>query len=124
MNYQWIDQYLLEKSGIVKDYKEEWNWHRYLLNKKMVAAICKDKENKDIITIKCEPLFGEQLRSQYEDIVEGYYMNKVHWNSVYLDGNVPNDLVKAMIDQSYDLIFSDLSKKMQKEILDSDKRED
>lgn len=45
-------------------------------------------------------------------------MNKVHWNSVYLDGDVPDDILKQMIDMSYNLIFNSLSKKVQKEILE------
>lgn len=116
MNYEWIDEYVTSKLGIHKDYKKEWDWNRYLLNKKLILAICKDKEGKDIITIKCDPSFALELRTQYEEIVEGYYMNKTHWSSVYLDGNVPDDVIKIMIDQSYELIFKSFSKKMQREI--------
>ncbi|MFW6035885.1 MAG: MmcQ/YjbR family DNA-binding protein [Halothermotrichaceae bacterium] len=89
---------------------------RYLLNGKMIAAICTDKTGQEIITLKCEPSFGEELRIQYADIIPGYYMNKVHWNSVYLEGEVPDEVIKDMIDQSYELIFNKLSKKMQNEI--------
>lgn len=116
MNHEWLDEYLLSKSGVTKDFKEEWEWDRYLLNGKIIAAICTDKTGKEIITLKCEPLFGEELRVQYEDIIPGYYMNKVHWNSVYLKGEVPDEVIKDMIDQSYELIFSKLSKKVQNEI--------
>ncbi len=116
MNYQWIDEYALTKQGIHKDYKKEWDWNRYLLNNKLVLAVCHDKEGKDIVSVKCEPSFGIELRAQYEGIVEGYYMNKTHWNSVYLDGSVPDDVIKIMIDQSYELIFKSFSKKKQREI--------
>jgi predicted DNA-binding protein (MmcQ/YjbR family) len=44
-------------------------------------------------------------------------MNKEHWNSVYLDGDVPDAILKQMIDMSYDLVFNSLSKKLQKQIL-------
>ena len=57
--------------------------------------------------------FGEQ----YQDIVPGYYMNKEHWNSLYLDGDVPGNILKQMIDMSYDLVAEKLSKKMLKEII-------
>jgi predicted DNA-binding protein (MmcQ/YjbR family) len=50
-------------------------------------------------------------------IVTGYYMNKEHWNSVYLDVDVPDAILKQMIDMSYDLVFNSLSKKLQKQIL-------
>jgi len=116
MKYQWLDEYLVNKPHVTKDYKEEWGWDRYLLNGKMVAAICTNKEDEDIITLKCEVETGAYLREQYQEITPGYYMNKVHWNSVLLDSNVPHDVIKMMIDQSYELIFSSLSKKIQKEL--------
>lgn len=57
------------------------------------------------------------MRKQYEDIVPGYYMNKVHWNSVNPDGEVPDDLLKDLLDKSYQLVLGGLSKKKQQEIL-------
>lgn len=118
MNYEELESYLLTKPGVEKDFKVEWEWDRFLINGKMFATICNDKTEREIITLKCEPAFGDELRNQYEDIVPGYYMNKVHWNSVYLEGKVPEKVVMEMIDQSYELIFSKLSKKMQRKIMD------
>ncbi len=46
-------------------------------------------------------------------------MNKEHWNSVYLEGNVPDDVFKQMIDMSYNLVLNSLSKKLIKEIIGS-----
>lgn len=117
MNYQWIDTYMLTKKGATKDYKEEWNWNRYLIGGKIFGAILTYKDGRPMITLKCEPSFGSMLRENYEDIIEGYYMNKVHWNSVFLDGNVPDDVIKQMIDMSYNLVLGSLSKKVQKEII-------
>jgi predicted DNA-binding protein (MmcQ/YjbR family) len=48
-------------------------------------------------------------------------MNKVHWNSVYLHGDVPDDVLKQMIDMSYELVLNSLSKKLQKELLEQKK---
>jgi len=117
LKYIWLDEYLLSKSGASKDFKVEWQWHRYLIKDKMFGAICTDKVGKPIVTIKCEPLVGNLLRSQYTDIVPGYYMNKEHWNSVYLEGEIPDEVLKNMIDMSYQLVFSSFSKKIQIEIL-------
>ena len=47
-------------------------------------------------------------------------MNKEHWNSVYLDGDVPDDVLKEMIDMSYELVLKSLSKKLQKDIIEGD----
>lgn len=117
MKYTWLDEFLLAKPGVTKDFKTEWGWTRYKIGDKMFAAVCLDREQKPYyITLKLEPAEGSLLREQYEDIVPGYYMNKTHWNSVKPDGAVPDDLLKDMLDKSYQLVFGSLSKKMQKEV--------
>jgi len=117
MKYEWLDEYCLMKRAAKKDFKLEWNATRYLIGEKMFALQGGDKENKAIITLKCEPLYGKYLREEHKDIIAGYYMNKEHWNSVYLDGDVPDDILKNMIDMSYDLVLKGLSKKTQKEVM-------
>jgi len=116
--YEWMEAYCLSKTGAKKDYKEEWGWYRFLLGEKMFGALGTHKDGRPIVTLKCHPDFGAMLRENYEEIIAGYYMNKYHWNSVYLDGNVPDSVLKDMIDMSYQLIFSSLTKNMQKTILE------
>ena len=119
MRYTWIDDYLLAKRGVTKDHKKEWNWIRYQIGGKLFAAVCLNEEDEPYyITLKLEPEEGDFLRKQYEDIVPGYYMNRVHWNSVRPDGAVPDDLLKDLLDKSYQLVLGGLSKKKQQEILD------
>lgn len=119
MKYTWLDEFLLDMKGVTKDYKEEWNWNRYLLGDKMFAAVClNDNGEETLITVKMDPMEGDFLRQQYEDIIPGYYMNKVHWNSVKADGAVPDGLLKDMLEKSYKLVFDKLPKKKQKEIIE------
>ena len=119
MKDEWIDEYLLEKKGVTKDLQEEWNWIRYHIGGKMFAAICRDDDdNPYYITLKLDPLEGDYLRKTYEDIIPGYYMNKTHWNSVKADGEVPDDVLKDMLDKAYQIVFESLTKKKQKEILE------
>lgn len=113
MAYEWLDEYLLSKKAAEKDYKVEWEAVRYMLAGKMFCMMGGDKDGRTIITLKCEPLFGEALRQQYPDIIPGYYMNKLHWSSVYRDGSVPDDVLRQMADMSYDLIRKSLPKKTQ-----------
>ena len=121
MKYEWIDEYLLKKPCVTKDLQVDWNWIRYQIGGKMFAAVCLDDEDKPFyITLKLEPLEGDFLRQQYEDIIPGYYMNKVHWNSIKAEGSVPDELVKELLDKSYDLVFRGFSKKKQKEILETE----
>ena len=117
MKYKWIDEYCLAKKGSETDYKFEWQATRYMLKGKMFAMLGSDKEGKPIITVKLNPMRGEMLRSEYKDIVHGYYMNKTHWNSLYLDGDVPDEVLKSMLDESYAILLASFSKKAQQEIL-------
>ncbi len=119
MRYLWLDDFLMNKPFVTKDIQKDWNWIRYQIGGKMFAAVCLEwGTNKPYyITLKLEPSEGDFLRQQYEDIIPGYYMNKTHWNSVKPDGNVPDDLLKDMLDKSYFLVWSGFSRKKQKEIL-------
>lgn len=117
MRYFWLDEYLLGKRGVTKDLQPTWNWIRYHVGGKMFAAVCLDEQDKPYyINLKLEPMEGEVLRDRYEDIIPGYYSNKIHWNSVKPDGRVPDDLLKDMLDKSYRLVLQSFSKKRQREI--------
>ncbi len=118
MRYTWVDEFLLSKRGVTKDIQTDWNWVRYHVGGKMFAAICLGDDNEPYyITLKLEPTEGDFLRQQYEDIIPGFYMNKVHWNSIKPDGEVPDDLLKDMLEKSYELILGGFSKKRQREII-------
>jgi len=116
MNYPWLDEYCMAKQGATKDYKEEWQATRYMLYGKMFALQGNDNTDRPVVTLKLIPAEGTMLRNQHKDIIAGYYMIKEHWNSVYLDGSVPDDFLRDMIDKSYAILFSSLPKKAQKEI--------
>ena len=62
------------------------------------------------VSVKCEPELGEQLRGTYDEIEPGYHLNKRHWNTVALDGSVPDEEVLELIDHSYDLVVARLTK--------------
>ncbi|MCR4806002.1 MAG: MmcQ/YjbR family DNA-binding protein [Clostridia bacterium] len=118
MKYPWIDEYLMAKRGVTKDLQPEWNWIRYHIGGKMFAAILLDDDNRPYyVNLKLEPVEGALMRRQFPDIIPGYYMNKDHWNSVKADGDVPDDLLRTMLDRSYRLVLSGLSKKKQREAL-------
>lgn len=121
MKYEWLDEYLLKMPGVTKDLQKDWNWIRYQIGGKMFAAICLDDNDKPYyITLKLEPLEGDFWRKQYEDIIPGYYMNKTHWNSVKAEGNVPDDILKDLLEKAYKIVLGSLSKKKQKEILEDE----
>ena len=119
MKYPWIDDYLMAKPGVTRDLQADWNWIRYQIGGKMFAAICRDDHDIPYyITLKLEPMEGDFWRSQYADVIPGYYMNKMHWNSIRADGAVPDEVLQNMLDKSYGLVLRSFSKKKQKELLD------
>ena len=69
------------------------------------------------MNLKCDPEKAMELRDRYEGITPGYHMNKRHWNTVLLDGSVPGDLVREMIEESYALVVRGLTRK-QREVLE------
>jgi len=64
------------------------------------------------VSVKCEPELAEQLRNTYPAIRPGYHLNKRHWNTVALDGDLPDQLVHDLIEDSYDLIVSALPRRV------------
>ena len=119
MRYTWMDEYLLAKKGVTKDLQADWNWIRYQVGGKMFAALCLDDGGNPVyITLKLRPEEGEFWRGQYADVIPGYYMNKTHWNSIAPDGQVPDDILRDMLDKSYALVLAGLTKKAQREILE------
>src|SRR6202011_5411334 len=60
------------------------------------------------VSLKCEPLLAEQLRDAHTAVLPGYHLNKRHWNTVILDGSLPEQMIKEMIEDSYDLIVGRL----------------
>jgi predicted DNA-binding protein (MmcQ/YjbR family) len=60
------------------------------------------------VNLKCEPVLAEQLREAHRAVIPGYHMNKRHWNTVIIDGSLPDPMIKEMIEDSYDLVVSRL----------------
>ena len=125
-NYPWLDEYLLAKPGATKDFKVEWGWHRCMVGGKMFAAVMHPSDKydpayagKDLINLKCEPMLAELLRHQHPEVLPGFYADKRCWNSVDLGGALPDIILRVMLDDSYQLVFEKLTKKLQKEILEN-----
>ena len=60
------------------------------------------------VSVKCEPALAEQLREAHAEVIPGYHLNKRHWNTIILGGALPDQTIKDMIEDSYDLVVSAL----------------
>lgn len=117
--YGWLDECFMARPGTEKDFKPEWQAHRYMLRGKMYAMTgIHDPTGRPMATMKLEPAYSELLRGQYADIIPGYYMNKQHWSTVFLDGQVPGAQVCEMVAAAHKALLATLSKKAQREIME------
>ncbi|MCL2637618.1 MAG: MmcQ/YjbR family DNA-binding protein [Oscillospiraceae bacterium] len=76
---------------------------RHSGNKKMFALIA-HRHDRLYINLKCDPLEADFLRKAFKDVEPGWHMNKTHWNTVYVDGDVHFQELQRMVQCSYDLI--------------------
>ena len=96
----------------VHEHKDAWEADIYTIGKKMFALIGTYKDGRPMITLKSDPGRALELRDVYENsIIPGYYSNKKHWNSVFLDTDLELNLIYEMIDASYTLVFKSLTRK-------------
>lgn len=64
------------------------------------------------LNVKADPEWRDFWRSTYESVIPGYHQNKEHWNTIILDGSIPNEDVKRMIAESYDLVTDSPTKRI------------
>jgi predicted DNA-binding protein (MmcQ/YjbR family) len=62
------------------------------------------------VSLKCEPALAEALRATHAAVIPGYHLNKRHWNTVIIDGSLPDETVRDMIEDSYDIVVSRLAR--------------
>lgn len=74
-------------------------------------ALVSQLEEVPRVTLKCNPEDGAMLVSQYVSITPGYYMNKKHWITISLTGEVADELLKSLAEESYNLVVAKLSRK-------------
>lgn len=81
---------------------------------KMFALLSLDTQPSRI-NLKCDPEKAIDLRERYTSIRPGYHMNKAHWNTIELDGMLHSELITELINHSYQLVVSKLTKKVIRE---------
>ena len=110
MNLEELRLYCLHKKGASIDFPFDDVTMVIKVVTKMFILIAIDSDPLSI-NLKCDPFNAEGLRERYNAVTPGYHMNKKHWNTVILDNTIPDDIIKEMIDDSYKLVFTKLSKK-------------
>ena len=98
-------RYCLTFPDVFEDYPFDdpnWTCMRIRGNRRIFAWIF-EREGRIWINVKCDPQWRDFWREAYASVVPAYHMNKTHWNSIILDGTVPDKDIKRMVAESYDL---------------------
>ncbi len=115
MTRESLQKYCLSKRGAVKAYPFDKVTAVYKVGGKMFA-LSSDSASELRVNLKCDPLYAAELRLIYACVEPGYHMNKKHWNTVVCNQEAEDRLVREWIDNSYNLVFASLAKKLQNEI--------
>ena len=106
MNIESLREYCIAKTGSTESFPFGEDTLVFKVNKKIFALVNLDGDLT--INLKCDPAYAIELRERHPSVTPGYHMNKKHWNTIYLDGTVPDKEVFSWIDHSYDLIAGKL----------------
>lgn len=115
MNVEEFREYCLSKKGVTEEFPFDEVTLVFKVMGKMFALTGLD-EQELIINLKCGPEKAIELREQYPCVQPGYHMNKLHWNTILIDGSVQDKIVKEWIDNSYILVAEKLTKVQKKEL--------
>jgi predicted DNA-binding protein (MmcQ/YjbR family) len=105
MDHKKVEKYVLSLPSAKLDYPFGPNTAVYKVGGKMFALIA-EKSDPLRVSLKCDPNLAETLRQKYESVMPGYHLNKKHWNTIVLSGQMSWDEVKDLIKHSYDLVAS------------------
>jgi predicted DNA-binding protein (MmcQ/YjbR family) len=102
MNVEDLRDYCISKPGATESFPFGDDTLVFKFNGKIFALVNLDGDLS--INLKCDPAFAIELRERYSSVTPGYHMNKKHWNTVNLDGTIPDKEIFKWIDHSYNLV--------------------
>jgi len=116
VNIEQFRDYCLAKKGVTESFPFGEETLVFKVMGKIFALIGLEYSPAQA-NLKCDPERALQLREDFDGLVRpGYHMNKVHWNTVELERNLPHELLIELIDHSYNLVVKSLTKKLQTEL--------
>jgi predicted DNA-binding protein (MmcQ/YjbR family) len=105
----------LRQAGAIEDFPFGSEHSVFKVAGKMFALSALERTPLDV-SVKCEPELAVALRDSYPAIRPGYHLNKRHWNTITLDGRLPDQLVRDLVEDSYDLVVSALPKRVREQL--------
>lgn len=116
VNYESARNYLLGKPESAEDFPFGPEVAVMKVKGKMFATLALE-EGEGRMNLKCDPHEALMLRDMFEAVIPGYHMNKKHWNTIKLNGSIPQGEIQRMIDNSFILVVQGMSKVKQASIL-------
>jgi predicted DNA-binding protein (MmcQ/YjbR family) len=113
MNLETFREYCLNKKGVTEELPFGPDTLVYKVMGKMFALTGFDFGH---ISLKNLAEKNQELRAEYSAVEGAYHMNKIHWNSVYMNGSVKDAILREWIDESYEIVASSLPKKVKEEL--------
>lgn len=107
-----LRDYCLAKKGVEETFPFNETTLVFKVMGKMFALTGLDAEECKV-NLKCDPEYAIELRDRYPDILPGWHMSKIHWNTVHCERELDDDLIRHLIDHSYDLVVASLPKSKQ-----------
>jgi predicted DNA-binding protein (MmcQ/YjbR family) len=98
-----LREYCISKTNATESFPFGEDTLVFKVNGKIFALINLDGDLS--INLKCDPALAIDLRERYTSVTAGYHMNKKHWNTVLINGSVPDKEVFSWIDHSYKLVI-------------------
>jgi predicted DNA-binding protein (MmcQ/YjbR family) len=114
MNIEELREYCLSLNGVSEDFPFDETTLVFKVIGKMFCLT--DLEDDFAIALKNDPEKNIELREEYPAVKPAYHMNKQHWNTIKVDGSISDDMIKNLIDESYDLVVFKLTRKQQQEL--------
>ena len=115
-HFSWLKEYLLNKPETLLDFPFGHDVYVLKVKGKMFALLSYRNDRLNL-NLKCDPNEALMLRDIFPAVTAGYHMNKKHWNTVLIDGSVPQGEIERMIDNSLMLVVGKMSNKEQQSIL-------
>lgn len=103
MDHKTVEEYILSMPNSMLDYPFGEEVAVYKVHGKMFALMAEGKEPVRL-SLKCDPELAKVLREKYETVLEGYHLNKKHWNTIILTGQLPWEEIQGFIVHSYNLV--------------------
>jgi predicted DNA-binding protein (MmcQ/YjbR family) len=102
MNIESLRDYIIAKKDVEESFPFGDDTLVFKVNDKIFALV--NLEGDLTINLKCDPLRAIDIRERYSSVLPGYHMNKKHWNTVLVDGTIPDREIFSWIDHSYNLV--------------------